>query len=74
MNRIKVVLDTQSDVSDFVNIATSITEPVYLEDGSGLRVDGKSLLGVMYGTGEFKDLYVLSDNDTISTKFLKFII
>ena len=31
-------------------------------------------MGVMYGTSEFKDLYVISDNEAIGTKFLKFII
>lgn len=61
MNKIKVVLDTQSDISEFVSIATTIEDPVYLEDGTGFRVNAKSLMGVMYGTCEFNDLYVLSD-------------
>lgn len=73
MNKIKVVLDTQGDVREFVSIATGISVPVYLEDGSGLRVNGKSLMGVLYGIGEFENLYVLSDDDTISSKFMKFL-
>lgn len=73
MNKIKVVLDTQKDISDFVGLATSIDGPVYLEDGTGFRVNAKSLMGVMYGTSEFNDLYVLSDNSNISSKFIKFI-
>jgi phosphotransferase system HPr-like phosphotransfer protein len=74
MNKIKVILDTQRDISEFVHLATSIDEEIYLEDGTGLKVNAKSLMGVMYGTSEFKDLYVISDNDTIATKFLKFIV
>ena len=74
MNKIKVILDTQSDIREFVNIANTIDEEVYLEDGTGFRVNGKSLLGAMYGTSEFNDLYVLSDNQHISSKFIKFII
>ena len=74
MSKIKVVLDTQSAISEFVQLANTIEERVHLEDGTGFKVNGKSIMGVMYGTSEFKDLYVISDNDTIATKFLKFIV
>lgn len=73
MNKIKVVLDTQTDISEFVCIANSIEEPVSIEDGTGFRVNAKSLMGVMYGMTEFKDLFVISDNQALSSKFLKFI-
>lgn len=74
MNKIKVVLDTQTDISEFVGIATTIPEPVFLEDGSNFRVSAKSLMGVMYGKIEFNELFVLSENDTISSKFRKFVV
>ena len=74
MSKIKVILDTQSDITEFVGIAVSIDENVYLEDGTGFRANAKSLMGVMYGTSEFKDLYVLSENENIASKFRKFII
>ena len=74
MNKIKVILDTQTDVREFVNIANSIDSSVYLEDDTGFRVDAKSLLGVMYGISEFESLYVLSDYEHISTKFNKFMV
>ena len=74
MSKIKVILDTQSAITEFVSIATSINDAIYLEDDKGLRVDAKSLMGVMYGISEFKNLYVLSNNDTIATKFRKFMI
>ena len=74
MNKIQVILDTQSDVTEFVHLANTITEDVFLEDGTQFRANAKSLMGVMYGMYEFKNLYVISESDTISTKFMKFII
>ena len=74
MNKIRVIIDTQSDVREFVNIASTIEEEVFLEDGTHFRADAKSLMGVMYGKVEFKELYVLSDNDMIASKFSKFIV
>ena len=76
MNKVRVIIDTQSDVAEFVNIANSYPEDVsiYLEDGTGFRADAKSLMGVMYGRFEFKELWVISDDSTISTKFIKFMI
>lgn len=74
MNKIQVRIDTQKDVRDFVGVATSISNSVFLEDGTGFRVDAKSLMGVMYGTSEFSNLYVLSDCDTLETKFSKFLV
>lgn len=74
MNKIEVILDTQSDIKDFVNIATTIDVPVYLEDGTQYRADAKSIMGVMYGRLEFKHLYVLSDYEHLETKFSKFLV
>ena len=74
MSKFKVILDTQSAIGEFVQLANTIDGIVHLEDGTGFKVNAKSLMGVMYGTSEFKDLYVISDNDIIGTKFLKFII
>ena len=74
MNKIQVRLETGKDCAEFVNIANTINEKVFLEDGTGFRADGKSLMGVMYGKHEFKELYVLSDNNSIATKFMKFMV
>lgn len=74
MNKLQIRLDTQGDVHEFVGLANSIDCSVYLEDGTGFRADGKSLLGVMYGMTEFKSLYVLSDYENLATKFNKFML
>ncbi len=74
MFKIKVIIDTKTDVKEFVEIANSIDEDVFLEDGTHFRADAKSLMGVMYGRFEFENLYVLSDNEHLSSKFSKFMV
>lgn len=74
MNKVQVRLDTQTEVTEFVSIANTVNDEVFLEDGTGYRVNAKSLLGVMYGISEFKDLYVISDCDTLINKFNKFML
>ena len=74
MSRLKIVLDTATDVTEFVGLANTITVPVYLEDGNGLVIDAKSLMGVMYGKTEFVNLWVKSDYENLTTKFRKFMI
>jgi hypothetical protein len=74
LNRIRVILDTQSDVREFVNIANTIEEDVFLEDTKNFRADAKSMMGVMYGRFEFKELWVLSEFEHLSTKFSKFMV
>lgn len=66
-------MDTQSDVTEFVTLANTIEEEVFLEDSTLYRVNAKSLMGVMYGVKEFNELYVWSDYDNLSSKFMKFI-
>lgn len=74
MNRLKIVLDTATDITEFVGLANTITVPVYLEDGNGLVIDAKSIMGVMYGKMEFVNLWVKSDYENLTTKFRKFMI
>lgn len=74
MHRIKVNLITQTDIKDFVGIATTIPIPVYLEDGTTYRVNAKSLIGVMYGSIEFNHLYVMSEYEHLETKFNRFLV
>lgn len=72
MNRIKVRLDTQSDVIDFVTLANQIPEDVYLLDNSYNKVNGKSLLGCLYSL-EFSELFVESESNKLSNVFNKFL-
>lgn len=74
MHRLRIYLDTQSDVREFVNIANTFPEdmPVLLEDGMHFVADAKSMMGVMYGKLEFAELFVISEDVDVLTKFDKF--
>ena len=57
--KVKVALETMSDVCQFVNIATSVSEPVLLV-GEDLKVSAKSLLGALY-TMEWAEVWLRAD-------------
>ena len=69
--KVKIELDTLSDVRDFVNIATSVAAPVHLVS-EHFRVSAKSLLGAMY-TMEWAEVWCECDED-IYHKIEKFVI
>ena len=71
MHRLRICLDTQSDVREFVNIANTFPEDtsVLLEDGTHFVANAKSMMGVMYGKLEFKELFVMSEDKDVLKKF-----
>ncbi len=71
MYKIRVRLDTQTQVAEFVSIANTIKGSVSLMDDSSHCVDAKSIMGCLYSL-EFNEMYVVSDNENVSTKFDKF--
>ena len=73
MQRVRVRLETQKDVVDFVNIAETIEDEVYLVDNNLHRVNGKSLMGCLYSL-EFSELYVESNYEGLSNKFKNFLL
>lgn len=68
--RVKVELITNKDAVEFVNIATQISEPVYLV-GENFRVSAKSLLGALCSM-EWDELWCECERD-IYTKIEKFV-
>lgn len=57
----KIVLDTVSDVTNFVkNVTTEKEANVTATDNRGLRVNAKSLIGMLYAL-EFEELWCESD-------------
>ena len=62
MNRIKIRIDTMSDVSKLVAVATKTKGRVILTDNTDFKVSGKSLLGAIY-TMEWSEVYLESDED-----------
>ena len=73
MSRMKIELVTQTDVLDFMSIASKAEGEVYIEDGSGnLRISAKSILGVKMASVEWDDLYAVYSDPNISTKLFRF--
>lgn len=72
MFRTRVRIETITDVANFVLIASGISKPVRLTNGSGLVVDGKSFLGVAHAT-EFKNLWCECEQD-IYSKIEQFVV
>ena len=68
----KINLDTMRDINDFVRICTGVKAAVHVTDGAGLKVSGKSLLGVMYAM-EFDDIWCECEED-IYTDIEKFVV
>lgn len=70
--RVKINIDTMTDIQSFVNVVSDINVPVILEDGNGLCVSAKSLLGSLYAM-EFENVYCCCEKD-ISGLILKWIV
>lgn len=71
--RIKVRLDTVTDIANFVLIASSVKGKVALTNSDrSLITDGKSFLGVAHAS-EFDSLWCESDED-IYSKIQQFVI
>ena len=64
--RLKINLTTESDVRKLIEVATKVTEDVWLTDSNyNLKVSGKSMLGALYAMSDWgwSDIYVESDKD-----------
>lgn len=70
--KVRINLDTMKAISDFVRICTNISTAVHVTDGAGLKVSGKSLLGVMYAM-EFADIWCECEQD-IYSEIEKFVV
>ena len=68
----KIRLDTITDIAKFVLIASQVKTDVYLTNDNGLKVDGKSFLGVAHAH-EFDNLWCECDED-IYMRIKDFII
>ena len=69
--RVKIALETMSDITEFVGIATAIDEPIHLTHND-FRVSAKSLLGAVY-TMEWDEVWCECEKD-IYHSIEKFVI
>ena len=72
MHKIPIQLETSKDVSAFVKICTALDCDVHLIDDKGNRVDAKSLLGCLYSSVEWCNIYCECEKD-ISDRILQFL-
>ena len=63
--KVRVRLDTTTDIANFVYKVNGVKSRVFLTDNDGLRVDGKSFLGVCHAR-EFNSLWCECEEDIYS--------
>ena len=69
--KVKVALETMSDINAFVAITGTVPQPVYLV-GEDLKVSAKSLLGALY-TMEWDEVWCECETD-IYHKIQQFVV
>lgn len=69
--KVKIALETMSDVVNFVTATSAVDAPVHLAHGN-FRVSAKSLLGAIY-TMEWDEVWCECDVD-IYDKIEKFVV
>lgn len=63
--RIRIALNTASDVRNFVNAVCAVPELVTVTDGNHFTVNAKSLMGMLYSL-EFEELWCECEKDIYS--------
>lgn len=61
--RVKINIDTQTAAARLVALAMSLDEKVYLTDGADIRVSAKSLLGTLYASFDFNEVWLETENE-----------
>lgn len=63
--KVKIRLDTATDIANFVLATSKVKEKVYVTNGDRLCIDGKSFLGLAHAK-EFEELWCECDKDIYS--------
>ena len=63
--KVKIRLDTNADAIGFATLANKLGGNIVVTDNQGLRVNAKSVLGMLYAL-EFEELWCESDKDIYS--------
>ncbi len=64
MGKIRIQLDTLTDVQKFTAAMSTVTGEVYLIDGNHkFKVNGKSILATLLAQAEWQETWVQSDED-----------
>ena len=70
--KVKISLETATDIANFVLATSRVKEPVYVTDNSKMCIDGKSFLGLAYAK-EFSELWCECESD-IYNSIASFVI
>ena len=62
MFRDKIYLETEGAIMEFIAAVTSIPYQVVVTDGNGMRVNAKSMLGMLYAM-TFSEMWCECDHD-----------
>ncbi len=71
--KVRIELNTMTDVTEFVSIVTAVPGQVYLSDGKRQQICAKSQLGAILAKMEWDEIYCVSDED-ISGSIVKYIV
>ena len=71
--KLRIALDTMTDVENFVKTVSQVGTPVYLNDGVHQQVCATSLLGAILAKMEWAEIYCQCEQD-ISSKVLQWVI
>lgn len=71
--KVRIELNTMSDVTDFVSIVSKHPGQVYLSDDKHQQICAKSQLGAILAKMEWENIYCVCEDD-ISGKILRFIV
>ena len=66
--RVRLNLNTMTDIQRFVNVISRVEEPVFLKDSAGHCVSGSSILGALYSL-EWAEIYCECDKDITCSIF-----
>ena len=61
-HRDKIYLETEGDIVDFISAITPLRFPIVVTDGEGMRVNAKSMLGMLYAM-TFSEMWCECDHD-----------
>lgn len=71
--RQRIRLDTMQDIQHFVDAVSQIQNNIVLTDDDGHCVSAKSVLGVAYSKLEWREIFVVCDED-ISSSIVQWIV
>ena len=71
--KLKITLDTMTDVKTFVDVVSRVDVPVFLSDGARQQVCAKSQLGVILAKMEWDEIYCLCEKD-ISGRLINWVV